>query len=146
METRTSNMHSDLPEALFDLPKWDQLSIQECERLACNVSTRLPASFRFARIATYDIGTQRRHVAHFNWQPSAEQAPVLFSLIPGATATLGFDRAHPFAVDKWLVLDWQRCCLECGDDFVDVSQGSQQEPDVPHYRRSMIISPIFSIR
>lgn len=126
-------MHSNLPEALLDLTAWDQLSEQECEQLAHYVAERLPSSFRFAQIATYEVGTQRRHIAHFHWQPVAEQAPVLFSLIPGATTTLGFDRAHPYVVDEDLVLDWQRYCLECGDDFVDTSLVIKKDPDTPHY-------------
>lgn len=126
-------MHFDLPEALRDLTVWDQLSAQECEQLARYVGARLPSVFRFAQIATYEVGTQRRHIAHFHWQLTAEQEPVLFSLIPGATTTLGFDRAHPFAVAEELVLDWQRYCLECGDDFVDTSLVIEKDPDIPHY-------------
>src|SRR5581483_6603853 len=96
-----------LPEALLNLALWDQLPLQECEHLARYIEKYLPSSFRFVHMATYEVGTQRRHIAHFDWQPPAEQAPVLFSLVPGATAILGFDQTHPFAVDDELVLDWQ---------------------------------------
>jgi hypothetical protein len=126
-------MQPDFPDALLNLALWDQLSPQECEHLARSIEEYLPPSFRFARVATYEVGTQRRHIAHFDWQPTASRTPVLFSLIPGATTTLGFDRAHPFAVDEELVLDWQRYCLECGDDFVDTSLVIEKDPDIPHY-------------
>lgn len=128
-------MHTDLPEALFDLTSWDTLSAQECEDLARFVETRLPSSFRLSHLATYEVGTQRRTIAHFVWQPSSRLTPALFSLIPGATTTLGFDRAHPLAVDEDLVFDWQRCCLECGDDLVDASTilMLKKDPTLPHY-------------
>lgn len=97
---------------LLMLDQWDHFNLTECEEVAHHLEKALPASFRFAHIATYEVGTQRRHIAHFDWQPFAEQAPVLFSLIPGATATLGFGQTHPFAVDEELVLDWQDYCFE----------------------------------
>lgn len=125
-------MQPGFPDALLNLARWDQLSLQECEYLARYIEEYLPPSFRFAHMATYEVGTQRRHIAHFDWHPSGEQAPVLFSLIPGTTATLGFDRAHPFPVDEGLVLDWQRYCLECGDDHVDTTEIAKN-PDTPHY-------------
>jgi hypothetical protein len=78
-------MQRNLPDALLDLTLWDQLSPQECERLAQYIEGYLPPSFRFAYIATYEVSMQGRHIAHFTWQPPAEQAPVLFSLIPVLT-------------------------------------------------------------
>lgn len=126
-------MHSDLSEALLNLALWDQLSLQECDHLARSLEESLSPSFRFAHMATYEVGTQRRHIAHFSWHPPLKQAPVLFSLIPGATATLGFDQAHPFTVAEELVLDWQRYCLECGDDLVDTSLVIEKDPETPHY-------------
>jgi hypothetical protein len=41
-------MQRNLPDALLDLTLWDQLSPQECERLAQYIEGYLPPSFRFA--------------------------------------------------------------------------------------------------
>jgi len=120
-------MWRNFPDALLNLTLWDQLSPQECERLAQYIEGYLPPSFRFVHMATYEVGTQRRHIAHFTWQPPVKQAPVLFSLIPGATTTLGFDQAHPFAVDEELVLDWQDYCLEMQRACVRTSEASARD-------------------
>ena len=150
-------MQRNFLDALLDLTLWDQLSFQACEHLARSIEEYLPPSFRFAHVSTYEAGTQRRHIAHFTWQPSAEQAPILFSLVPGATATLGFDQEHPFAVDEELVLDWQDYCLEMqracarasetsaedrhfalqceilGKAFAPRSEQIEKDPLTPHY-------------
>ena len=104
-------MLPNLPEALFDLTNWDQLSEQACKQLAQHVAVHLPAPFRFTSLDTYEIGTRRRHVAFFTWQADVKQTPRLFSLIPGGSVTLGFDRAHPFVAERNLVIDWQQYWL-----------------------------------
>ena len=127
-------MFINMPDALRDLALWDQQTPQQGAQLAQFVESHLPAAWRFSHLAFYEVGTQKRQVALFHWQPDPEQASVLFSLIPGAVATLGFDRAHPVPVPKELVLDWQEFILQSPKDQIDraVAEILAQEPDIAH--------------
>jgi hypothetical protein len=100
-------------EALFNLTLWDQLSRQECEVLARAVARHLPSSFQFTHVTSYQVGTQQHRIAHFTWYSEEEERLSLFSLVPGETATLGYDREHPPLVAKDLVVDWQQFCVNC---------------------------------
>lgn len=96
-----------LPEALFDLHLWDQLSPHTCEEIARLVEARLPPSFRFVRVETYAAGIQQHHIALFEWQPFPEHLPCSFVLIPGDTAILGYDRTQRLVPTEELVQEWQ---------------------------------------
>ena len=121
-------------KAQLMLDQWDRLKRSECKKLARHLGRALPASFSFAHMATYKVGTQRRHIAHFKWRPSAKQAPILFALIPGATATLGFDQMHPFAVEEALVLSWQRYCIDLQSIPVDTTSAARDQRLELEYR------------
>lgn len=127
-------MQPDLPGTLFDLMIWDQLSEQACKQLAQHVAAYLPAPFRFTSLDTYETCARFRHVAFFTWQADAEQPPRRFSLIPGGSVTLGFDRAHPFAVERDLVIDWQQYCVKCQVDVATLDKALvESEPYAAQY-------------
>ncbi|MDQ2902201.1 MAG: SUMF1/EgtB/PvdO family nonheme iron enzyme [Chloroflexota bacterium] len=96
-----------LPAPLYDLQVWDQLSPSECAAIAQVVARRLPPAFHFVRIETYAAGTQRHQIALFTWQAPAEREPCYFVLIPGSTATLGYDRAHKPRPSAEHMYEWQ---------------------------------------
>jgi len=100
-------LHASLPEALFDLHLWDQLSPHACEEMARLVEKHMPASFRFLHVETFAAGTQQHHMALFEWKPSANHPPCAFALIPGGTATLGYDRTQRLVPREDLVQEWQ---------------------------------------
>lgn len=105
------HLHASLPEALFDLHLWDQLSPHACEEIARIVEKHLPASFRFLHVETFAAGTQQHHMALFEWMPSTNHPPCSFALIPGGAATLGYDRTQRLVPRKDLVQEWQDCHL-----------------------------------
>src|SRR5260370_21651594 len=97
-----------LPASLYDLQVWDQLSLSECAEIAYLVERHLPPAFRFVRVETYTAGTQRHQIALFTWQSPAEQEPCFFALIPGSTATLGYDRAQKPRPSAESLYEWQK--------------------------------------
>lgn len=60
-------MSRQFPEVLLDLKKWDQLSCEECVKVALHVERLLPPSFHFTGIETYTSAADQHHVAYFEW-------------------------------------------------------------------------------
>jgi hypothetical protein len=81
------------------LPVWDQLDAQTAETVARAVERCLPEPWVFLRLAWYECGGQKRHVAFFDWNGSE------FALIPGSEVTLGYDPTRPAPpaklLDEW---------------------------------------------
>lgn len=96
----------ELPDALYDLQKWDRLSLSECTKIARLVERHVAPAFRFAEIDTYMAGTQRHWMARFTWQSRAEPEPCSFMLIPGGVTTLGYDRSSQPKPRAELMYEW----------------------------------------
>jgi hypothetical protein len=71
------------------LPVWDQLDAQTAETVARTVERCLPEPWAFNSLLWHECGTQKRHVALFEWDGT------VFVLIPGGEVALGFDPARP---------------------------------------------------
>ncbi|MDQ2906168.1 MAG: formylglycine-generating enzyme family protein [Chloroflexota bacterium] len=95
-----------LPDALYDLQVWDQLSLSECVEIALLVERHVPPAFQFVGIETCMAGTQRHQIARFTWQSPAEPEPWPFMLIPGSVATLGYDRSYRPKPSPELMYEW----------------------------------------
>jgi hypothetical protein len=161
-ESRTENApiegelaQSRLPAPLFDLRSWDQLSPAECEEVARLVAERIPTTFHFEQIETYQCSSQQHHIALFKWKPphrrmeremqqntaqveaaTSQQSgllrrhpnlptwnplltsnePVLFALIPGNRATLGYDLRQPFTPEDKHLWGWLMNSFLLGED------------------------------
>lgn len=95
-----------LPDALYDLQKWDHLSRSECVEIALQVEQCVAPAFQFEGVETYMAGTQRHQIARFTWQSKAEPEPCSFMLIPGSIATLGYNRAYQPKPSAELMYEW----------------------------------------
>src|SRR5258708_9566522 len=95
-----------LPDALYDLQKWDRLSLSECTEIALLVEQHVAPAFQFAEIDTYMAGPQLHQMARFTWQSPTEPEPCSFMLIPGTVATLGYDRAFQPKPRAELMYEW----------------------------------------
>lgn len=106
-------MQQKFPEALLNLALWDQLAAGQCEEVAYSVMKELPPKFRFIGVKRYTAGDQQRYIASFEWRESTQSALSTFSLIPGGTVSLGFDRAQLSSLvpDAELVCEWQESNL-----------------------------------
>lgn len=95
-------------KALLMLDQWDRFSFSECEAIARDLDSVLPASFRFHKIEACSLGDQRHHVAVFEWAGLPDgYHKGFFALIPGGPATLGYDREHPFVPDQQQQASWE---------------------------------------
>lgn len=83
-----------LPGALLNLSTWDQLSLENCERVAYLVAEQLPSPFRLIQVKQYAAGGQKRYIASFEWNELSQSTSTIFALIPGGTVPLGFDRTR----------------------------------------------------
>jgi Sulfatase-modifying factor enzyme 1 len=93
---------------LFDLPRWDALHPGERLRLARGAAGRLPAPFRLVGVRRHELGGQAHSVAAFDHAGSA------FVLIPGGTATLGYDPSRPFAPTPQQLASWRGTAKQYG--------------------------------
>ena len=86
--------------ALFNLDEWDTCTKADCEALARDVI--LPQEFRFSHVAECALGGQERYIAFYAAYDSS------FALIPGGTATLGYDRFRAFAPTPGQERSWRK--------------------------------------
>src|SRR5262245_47215329 len=86
--------------SVLRLEEWDDLTSSECEEVAHEVNRALPSPFRFDGIEAHELGDQKHMVSFFRWNDRR------FALIPGADATLGFDRSQPFLPTEEEIASW----------------------------------------
>jgi hypothetical protein len=121
-------MQPDLPEALFDLYAWDQLTLRECEVLARRVATSLPPSFHFVGMTIHEVGSHNRHIGLFEKQATPQDYwPRSFALIPGGTVTLGYDRTQRLLPPEEFVREWQEQHLEHYGDSVTIDGALERD-------------------
>src|SRR5258708_16347159 len=85
---------------------WARCSDSERIVLAQQLASNLPSPFRFTEIQWYELGGQRHPIACFDHDGS------VFALIPGSTATLGFDTNEPFAATPQQIESWNKTVAE----------------------------------
>lgn len=139
-----------LPDALYNLRVWDQLSLAECTEIAFLVERRLPLAFQFEQIETYIAGTQRHQIAQFTWRSRAEPEPCSFMLIPGSVAPLGYDRSYKPKPRAELMYEWWKSNVD--EDEAQVA--ANEEPfrsllpslyDQLHQQMDAVLSPLRTV-
>ena len=96
-----------IPLDIEELSLWDAQDLAGAERLAREI--RLPSGWRFQRVEIAAAGGQQRPVAYFAWKEAE------FALIPGGTALLGYDPAHPLELSEQDLEAWAGAEYEYGD-------------------------------
>jgi hypothetical protein len=93
--------------ALLRLDRWERFTLSECEKVARELDSLLPAPFHFCKIELCASGDQRHHVAFFEWEgPPEGYDQAFFALIPGGEVTLGYDRERPFVPNQQQYESW----------------------------------------
>lgn len=93
--------------SLPDLKQWDELSRDACEQVAMDLTQRLPETFHYVKLEHHALGVQQHTIAIFSWSPSERAEALQFAFLPGGTATLGYDRNHPFVPTSAQHKSWQ---------------------------------------
>jgi hypothetical protein len=90
----------------LQLDYWTRCSDSERNVLAQQLASNLPSPFRLTEIQWYELGGQRHPIACFDHDGS------MFALIPGSTATLGYDSNKPFPATPQQIESWNKTVAE----------------------------------
>lgn len=143
-------MSNELPEVLFDLHRWDELSLRDCEDIAHTVEKKMPSSFRFVGVKSFAAGTRRHHIALFSLKGARNYLNSIFALLPGSIATLGYDRTHRPVPDEEFVREWQESALYYHFDEVTIDGASVRDIlplnyDALYFEMDHVLSPLRTV-
>jgi hypothetical protein len=89
----------------LQIDRWENLSDNNRHSVAQELTNKLPAPFQFIEIGLYEMGSQRHHVALYDYKGSQ------FALIMGGMAVLGFDPDNFHPTPEQLE-SWKETCEE----------------------------------
>jgi sulfatase-modifying factor enzyme 1 len=107
-------MSGSSPILVPPLSEWDALPETDQVEVANAVRRRLHSNWAFLGLEAHEMEGQRHRIAFFRWRRTR------FALIPGDTATLGYDRRHPFVPTAAQQADWEATRREYGDELEQV--------------------------
>jgi hypothetical protein len=116
----------------LSIGRWDGATSADRESLALRLSKQLPSGFAFDNIRSFQLGDQQHFIALYTWNNST------FALIPGGTATIGYDPDRSWEPHADELESWKRTSHEYGiEKTID-----EQVADATLPRRETRISPL----